>query len=88
MYIGKNAIHSKNEIMIYIIINLLADGILDSESIRNEFNISSLTLCRYMSFLKTALVEFRIYYIDIYYDRKSKLYRCKSYVQFKSKSVI
>ncbi len=87
MFVGK-ATHSKNEIMIYIIICLLVDGYLDGELTRNEFNISSLTLCRYVSFLKTVLAEFRMYYIDIYYDRKSRLYRCKSYVQFGSKSVI
>lgn len=76
MFSGKN-FRSKNEILVYMIIELLVEGFLDPQVLKNQFNITSLTLYRYVSIIKNVIFDFDFHYIDVYYDRKVKLYRCK-----------
>ncbi len=76
MFTGKN-IRSKNEILVFMMIELLVDGFLDPQALKNDFHISSLTMYRYVSLIKNVVFDFDYHYIDIYYDRKTKLYRCK-----------
>lgn len=84
MYIGQG-IRNKNEIIVYMMISMLVDGFLDPKEIKSLFNITSLSLYRYMAFIKDMIFDFEFYYIDIYYDRKSKIYICKCNSDFKSK---
>ena len=78
MFVGKQ-LKSKGEIVILIIIVLLLEGKLDSSIIKKDYNISSKTFSKYISFIKNVLFDFGIYYIDIYFDRDSKMYKCKIY---------
>lgn len=87
MYIGQGN-RNKNEIIVYMMILMLVDGFLDPNEIKNNFNITSLSLYRYISFIKTMIYDFEFYFIDIYYDRKSKLYKCKVNCKIKSDTSI
>ena len=75
MYKG-NQTHSKLEIVIYIMTLLLIDRRLDPNYIMQKFNLTPLTLVRYISTIKNSLIDFGIYYIEIFYDRKYNVYRC------------
>lgn len=75
MFYGKNN-RSKNDILVYVVICLLIDGYIDPTDIENKFNLSSLTMYRYMSLIKTIVYDFEFYYVDIYYDRRNRVYRC------------
>lgn len=83
MYIGQNTRPLK-EIVIYILITLLIEGCIDSDDVKNRFNISTKTFYRYMSFIKLMLYDFEFYYIDIEYDRKKRLHICKVNTYLKS----
>lgn len=83
MFLG-SGYKTKNEIIVIMIISLLEDGYLNPQDIRNKFNITSITLYRYISFLKNVLVDNNFYYIDIEYDYSNKIYRCKSRTKFRS----
>lgn len=83
MFIGQND-RPKNEIIFYLIIILLLEGSVDSNEIKNKFNISTKTFYRYMNFIKLLLFDFEFYFIDINYDRYSKLHICRVNSIFKS----
>lgn len=76
MFIGKNT-RTKSEILIYMLVKIIIEGLLDPLEIKNEFNLSSLTIYRYFSLIKTMIYEYNFYFIDIYFNRKSKCYECK-----------
>lgn len=75
MFYGKNN-RNKNDILVYLVITLLIDGYIDPIDIENKFNLSSLTMYRYMSLIKTIIYDFDFFYLDLYYDRKNRIYRC------------
>lgn len=83
MFIGSQT-RTKIDIVVYLIIMLLVEGRVDSDEIKNKFNLSTKTFYRYMNYLKMILFDFEIYYIDIYYDRKNKVHICKVNALFKS----
>ena len=75
MYKG-NQTHSKLEIIIYMVHLLLNDRRLEPNYIVNKFNISKHTCIRYIATIKNSFIDFGIYYIEIFYDRKYNVYRC------------
>ena len=83
MYVGQNTRPTK-EIVCYILITLLVEGCINSDEVKNKFNISTKTFYRYMSFIKLMLSDYDFYYIDIYYDRKNNQHICVSNTLFKS----
>ena len=85
MFIGQNN-RPKIEIIFYLIITLLIDGSVDSNDIKNRFNISTKTFYRYMIFIKTMLYDFDFYYIDIYYNYSLKHHICSVNCKFKSEN--
>ncbi len=87
MFVSKTALHSKNEILIYLLVIMMVEGFIDPQDVKNRFNITSLSLYRYISFIKTMLADYSMYYIDLYYSKQSKKYICKCYVEFNSQSL-
>ena len=76
MRMGSNTI-PKNELIIFLMIVLLLEGRVDSKIFMIKYNLSNKTFYRYISELKNILADFGLYFIDIYYDRKEHIYRCK-----------
>lgn len=87
MFIGHQS-RPKVDIIVYLIIMLLVEGSVDSNEIKNKFNITTKTFYRYMSYIKNMLFDYEIYYIDIEYDRKTKLHKCVVNSSFKSEKKI
>ena len=75
MFKGKQY-KDKKELLLYLLIILLTEGRCDSKRFKMEFNISSKTLYRYISFINNVLYDFGLYHVYIYYDRKEKNYIC------------
>lgn len=75
MFINKSSF-TKNDIIIYLVILLLIERKVDSNLIKNKFNLSNNTFYRYISSIKNVLFEFGFYYVDVYYDSTLKLYIC------------
>lgn len=76
MHKGKQ-LKCKSELIMYLVILLLTEGRIDAVRFKKEFNLSNKTFCRYISNIKNVLYDFGLYYIDIYYDTKLKVYLCK-----------
>ena len=87
MFYGKNS-KSKCDILIYLIISLFVEGYIDPIDVENKFNISSLTMYRYISQIINVLYDYEFQYISIYYDRKTKCYKCDCYVELLSKQSV
>lgn len=83
MFIGSQ-LRPKIDVVIYLVIMLLVEGSVDSNEIKNKFNISTKTFYRYMNYIKIILCDFEIYYIDIYYDRSIKKHFCVARTSFES----
>lgn len=75
MFKGQNS-HSKLEIIIFIILKLLAEGKCESNYIKTKFNISNLTLIRYIAEIRNSLYDLGIYYIEILYSKQYNAYIC------------
>lgn len=86
MFIGQN-LRPKIEIIFYIIVVLLIEGSIDSNEIKNKFNITTKTLYRYMTFIKVMLYDYDFYYIDVYYDYSKKQHLCHVNSKFKSENI-
>ena len=87
MFYGKNS-KSKCDILIYLIISLFVEGYIDPIDVENKFNISPLTMYRYISQIINVLYDYEFQYISIYYDRKTKRYKCDCYVELLSKQSV
>lgn len=75
MYVGKQN-KCKSDLILYLLILLFTEGKVDSVKFKNEFNLSSKTFCRYISQLNNVIYDFGLYHINLYYDRKEKVYIC------------
>ena len=75
MFKGKQS-HSKLEIIIYILERLLIDGYCNPKYVIAKFNISNQTMIRYIATIKNTLIDFGIYYLEIFYDRNKNIYIC------------
>ena len=83
MYKG-HQLRPKIDIIFYLLIILLIEGSIDSYEVKNKFNISTKTFYRYMTYIKTMLFDYDMYYIDIEYDRFNKIHFCSVNSKFKS----
>ena len=83
MYVGQNY-RPKIDVISYMILSLLIEGVLDGSCLKYKFNLTDKTFYRYVSFIKSLLMDYGFYYIDIEYDRKAKMYICRSRCKFKS----
>jgi vesicle coat complex subunit len=74
-----NQTHTKMEIVLFMFYKLFTEKTLESNYIKNKFNLSNQSFLRYISTIKNLLAEFGFYVYEITYDRTYKKYRLLEY---------